>query len=107
MLIDSQTKEYLTAKYGRELKEDVDLKVFTRNIIISGEDAAYAQFGKGLVTELAQINNHVKAQYLSLGDNAAKELILSLSPTIAVGQENGYSIQFWGVPALHRYFVFC
>jgi len=99
MLIDSQTKKYLTDKYSRELKEDVDLKVFTRDILISSEDPSYAQFSKGLVSELAQINHHIKAQYLSLGDQAAKELHLSFSPTIAVGRASGYSIQFWGVPA--------
>jgi thioredoxin 1 len=99
MLIDSQTREFLKRKYGQELKEDVDVKVFTRDIIISGENPEYAQFSKELVRELSQINNKIKAEYLSLGDESAKELGLSFSPTIIIGKNNDYSIQYWGVPA--------
>jgi thioredoxin 1 len=101
MLFDSQTRKFLEGKYSQELKEDVDVKVFTRDIIISGEDPEYAQFSKELVKELSQINKKIKAEYLSLGDEAAKELNLSFSPTIVIGKNNGYSIQFWGVPAGH------
>ncbi len=101
MLFDSQTREFLERKYSQELKEDVDVKVFTRDIIISGEDPEYARFSKELVKELSQINKKIKAEYLSLGDEAAKELNLSFSPTIVIGKNNGYSIQFWGVPAGH------
>lgn len=99
MLFNSQTREFLKKKYGQELREDVDVKVFTRDIIISGEDPEYAQFSKELVKELSQINNKIKAEYLSLGDESAKELGLSCSPTITIGKEIGYSLQFWGVPA--------
>jgi len=101
MLFDSQTRKFLEGKYSQELKEDVDVKVFTRDIIISGEDPEYARFSKELVKELSQINKKIKAEYLSLGDEAAKELNLSFSPTIVIGKNNGYSIQFWGVPAGH------
>jgi thioredoxin 1 len=99
MLFDPQTIEFLRRKYGQELKEDVDVKVFTRDIIIKGENPEYAQFSKQLAKDLSQINNRIKAEYLSLGDENAKELGLSLSPTIVIGKNNGYSIQFWGVPA--------
>ena len=43
MLIDAQTKELLNRKYSQEIKEDVDVKVFTRDIIIQGENPEYAQ----------------------------------------------------------------
>ncbi len=99
MLIDSQTREFLERKYSQELKEDVDVKVFTRDIIIKGENPEYAQFSKQLAKDLSQINKRIKAEYLSLGDENAKELGLSFSPTIVIGKNNGYSIQFWGVPA--------
>jgi thioredoxin 1 len=101
MLIDYQTREVLKRKYNQELKEDVDVRVFTRDIIISGEDPELAQFSKELVRELSQINNKIKAEYLSLGDETAKEFELSFSPTIVIGEKSGYSIQYWGVPAGH------
>jgi len=99
MLIDPQTEELLKRKYSQELEDDVEVKVFTRDIIIGGENPEYAQFSKELVRELSQINNKIKAEYLRLGDEIAKELDLSFSPTIIIGNNNGFSIQYWGVPA--------
>jgi thioredoxin 1 len=99
MLFDSQTREFLEKKYGQELKDEVDIKVFTRDIIIGDENPQYAQFSKELARELSQINDKIKAEFLSLGDETAKELDLSFSPTIIIGKNNGYSIQYWGVPA--------
>lgn len=99
MLIDPKTKEFLERKYNQELKGDVDIKVLTRNIIVGGENPEYAQFSKELVKELSQINNKIKAEYLSPGDEVAKKLNLSFSPTILIGKDNGYSIQYRGVPA--------
>jgi len=99
MLIDPQTREFLNRKYSQELIEDVDVKVFTRGIIISGENPEHAQFSKELVKELSQINNKIKSEYLSLGDEIAKKIDLSFSPTIVIGKNDGFSIQYWGVPA--------
>lgn len=99
MLIDSKTRELLDKKYSQELEEDVDIKVFTRNIIVRGENPEYAQFSKELVKELSQINNKIKAEYLSPGDEIVKKSNLSFSPIILIGKNNGYSIQYWGAPA--------
>jgi thioredoxin 1 len=99
MLIDPQSRQALEKKYDRELEEGVSVQVFTRDVIIKGENMEYAQFCKQFVRELSQINNKIKAEYLSFGDEHAKKLNLSLSPTIVIGENNGYSIQYWGVPA--------
>lgn len=99
MLIDPQSRQALEKKYSQELEEDVDVKVFTRDVIIKSENPEYAQFSKELVKELSQINNKIKAEYLSFGDEVAKKLDLSFSPTIVIGENSGYSIQYWGVPA--------
>lgn len=99
MLIDTKTRELLDKKYSQELKEDVDIRVFTRNIIARGENPEYAQFSKELVKELSQINNKIKAEYLSPSNEVVKKSNLSFSPTISIGKNNGYSIQYWGVPA--------
>ena len=99
MLIDPQSRQVLEKKYGQELKEDVSVRVFTRDVIIKGENPEYVQFSKELVKELSQINNKIRGEYLSFGDEVAKKLDLSFSPTIVIGENNGYSIQYWGVPA--------
>jgi len=101
MLIDSQSREFLEKKYSQELKEEVEVQVFTRDVIIQGENLEYAQFSKELLKELSQINNKIRAKYQGFGDEAAKKLELSLSPTIVIGENNGYSIQYWGAPAGH------
>jgi thioredoxin 1 len=99
MLIDPKMRTLLERKYQEELIEDVDIKVFTREIIISGEDPEYVRFSKELVKELSQINDKIKPEYFNLGDQVAKELEVSFSPTLVIGKNNGYSIQYWGVPA--------
>jgi thioredoxin 1 len=101
MLINSQSRELLEKKYGQELKEDVGVQVFTREVIITGENPEYAQFSKEFIKELSQISNKIKAKYSSFGDDAAKKLDLSFSPTIVIGEESGYSVQYWGAPAGH------
>jgi alkyl hydroperoxide reductase subunit AhpF len=99
MVIDPKTTEFLKKKYSQELNDEVDIKVFTRDIIINNEHPEYAQFSKDLVRELSQIDSKIKAEYLSLQDETARELNVSVSPTIIVGKNNGYSIQYWGIPA--------
>jgi len=99
MLIDPQTKEFINKKYGQELKENVEIKVFTRDIITSDENPEHAQFAKELISELSLINNKIKPEYLSLGDDTAKKLELSFSPTLVLGGFDNFSIQYWGAPA--------
>lgn len=99
MLIDDKTKEILKDKFERELQEIVDIKVFTRNIILGTENSQYAQFSKDLVNELSQINDKMKVEFLSLEDEEAKRLNLTISPTILIGKDLGYLIEYWGAPA--------
>lgn len=99
MLIDPKMKTLLEKKFQEELIEEVDIKVFTREIIVNGEDPEYVRFSKELVKELSQINQKIKPEFLNFGDEIAKELGLSFSPTFIIGKNNGYSIQYWGVPA--------
>lgn len=99
MLIDPKTKTLLEKKFQEEMIEEVDVKVFIREIIVNGEDPEYVRFSKELVKELSQINQKIKPEFLNFGDEMAKELGLSFSPTFLIGKNNGYSIQYWGVPA--------
>ena len=102
MLIDTKTEAVLREKFERELRETVDLKVFTQSIIIGNEDPQYSQFSKDLVRELSQITDKIKGEFLSLSSEAAEKLNLSISPTILIGKDLGYSIEYWGGPAGHQ-----
>jgi hypothetical protein len=86
MLIDPKTKTLLEKKFQEELIEEVDVKVFIREIIVNGEDPEYVRFSKELVKELSQINQKIKPEFLNFGDEIAKELGLSFSPTFIIGK---------------------
>ena len=102
MLIDAKTQDVLREKFEQELRETVDIKVLTRSILIGNEDPQYAQFSRDFVRELSQISDKIKGEFLSLESTEAKELNLSISPTILIGKELGYSIEYWGAPAGHE-----
>ncbi len=99
MIIDSKTKERLKVKFEKELIAPVDVKVFTRNIVLRNEDPQYTRFAKELVQEFAEVSSKIKAEFYSLEDTLATKLNLSLSPTVLVGRDNGFNIEYWGAPA--------
>jgi len=102
MLIDEKTKETLKEKFERELQETIDIKVFTRKLMVGNENPEYARFSEALVEELSQITDKIKGENLSLESEEAKELNLSTSPTILIGRDLGYSIEYWLPPAMHQ-----
>ncbi|MCP2604553.1 thioredoxin family protein [Candidatus Aminicenantes bacterium AH-873-B07] len=97
-IIDSQSYKKLKEKFKNELKNEVDIKVFTRKITLKDEDPRYAEFAKNFIRELASIDSRIKPQFLSLEDELAKELELKTSPTILIGKDLGYRIIFNGAP---------
>ena len=97
-IIDSQTYKKLEEKFKKELKDEVDIKVFTREITLKDEDPRYAEFTKNFVKELASIDSRIKPQFLNLEDELAKKLGLKTSPTILIGNDLGYRIIFNGAP---------
>ena len=97
-IIDSQTYKKLEEKFKKELKDEVDIKVFTREITLKDEDPRYAEFTKNFVKELASIDARVKPEFLNLEDELAKKLGLKTSPTILIGNDLGYRIIFNGAP---------
>ena len=106
MLIDGKTKEILKEKFEQELQKTVDIKVFTRRIVIRNENLEYARFSETLVEELSQITDKIKGETLSLESEEAKKLNLSTSPTILIGKDLGYSIEYWLAPAGQQAGVF-
>lgn len=102
MLIDERTREILKEKFERELKESIDIKVFTRSIINRNENLEYERFSEGLVEELSQITDKIKPETLSLESEEAKRLNLDTSLVILIGKDLGYSIEYWLPPAMHQ-----
>ena len=95
MMIDEKTKIILTDKF-RNLKRNVDIKVFTRSIIVGGENLIAAERTKNFIKEISQITDKINVEFLNLHDSLAKELNLEMSPTVVIGKNLGYSIEYWG-----------
>jgi len=98
MMIDEKTRDILKNKFDKELKGDVDIKVFTRSIILGNENQEYAEITKSLMKELSQIDGKIKPEFLSMEDELAKKMNLTVSPTVLLGRNNKYPIQYWGAP---------
>jgi thioredoxin len=100
-LIDEKTAEILKGKFAAEMKEPVDIKVFSAGIIIdpSKPDAAEInEYAKNLVDELHQVDPRILPQHLSMDSPIAKELKITTSPTILIGYDSGYRIIYNGAP---------
>jgi len=106
MLIDEKTRGILNEKFGRELQRTVDVKVFTRKLIVGNENPEYARFSEGFVEELSQITDKIKGEILSLESEEAKKLNLSISPTILIGKDLDNQIEYWLPPAGQQAGVF-
>lgn len=98
MLIDEKTRGILKKKFERELQRAVDIKVFTRRLIVGNENPEYARFSEDFVKELSQITDKIKGENLILESEEARKLNLSTSPTILIGKNLGYSIEYWLPP---------
>ncbi|MFQ6082658.1 MAG: thioredoxin [Candidatus Aminicenantia bacterium] len=97
-LINSKTAKELEEKFKKELKQEVDLKVFARSITIKDEDPQYTEFAKKFVNELSEIDSRIKPEFYSLEDDLAKKWGITSSPTILIGQDLGYRIIYNGAP---------
>ncbi|HDD64845.1 MAG TPA: hypothetical protein ENF61_01895, partial [Firmicutes bacterium] len=68
MMIDEKTKIILTDKF-RNLKRNVDIKVFTRSIIVGGENLIAAERTKNFIKEISQITDKINVEFLNLHDS--------------------------------------
>ena len=97
-MIDEKTRDILKNKFYGELKGEVDIKVFTRSIILGSENQEYAEITKSLMKELSQIDSKIKPEFLSMEDELAKQMNVAVSPTVLLGKNNKYPVQYWGAP---------
>ncbi|MEA2081312.1 MAG: thioredoxin [Elusimicrobiota bacterium] len=101
MLIDKKSEGILRDKFEKDLKKDVEVKVFSRNVLLAGENIEYARFGENLVKELSGISGKIKPVFLSLADEEAKNLALSVSPTVIVKNSSAL-VEFAGAPVSYQ-----
>ena len=99
MLLDDKTRKQLEDKFKEELKDKVDIKLFSSNIITGTDNSEYTRFTREFLKELADISPKIKLIDMDMYGKDAQELGIQVSPTVLIGQDKGYSIQYWGAPA--------
>ncbi len=103
-LIDFKTASELKNKFEKELKENVEVAVFTSNIISPGNEQQNElnDFTKQFIKELSEIDNRIIYREESLYSDRAKELNLKTSPSVTIGLDKGYKIIYNGAPLGHE-----
>ncbi len=103
-LIDQKTAEGLKAKFSLEMKNPVDVKIFINEIIDPAfpQQAEINQFAKSIVKEMHDIDPRILPQEFNFNSPVAKELNLTVSPSIVIGYDEGYRIIYSGAPVGHE-----
>ncbi len=91
-LIDDRTREYLQEKFETELERPVKVEIF------KGEaNPETVDFSIRLMEELSSLSDKLSFEVKDLDDDA-KALGVEASPTLIIGRDLGYRIEYWGAP---------
>jgi len=103
-IIDAETIQQLKAKFIQEMKNPVDVILFTNLIILPGQEEIQQinNFARQILKELSEIEPRIIVKELPVTHKSAKELGIITSPSIAIGYELGYKIIFNGAPLGHE-----
>jgi len=103
-LIDVKTSAELKAKFEKELKENVEVTVFTGDIIAPGNEqqAELNAFTKQFIKELSELDGRIVYREESIYSERAKSAGLKTSPSVTIGLDKGYKIIYNGAPLGHE-----
>ena len=93
-LIDESSREALTKRFQRELQSEVNLSVF-----IGPDNKEYCDFTVQLCEELNELDSRIKPTVYQNGDGKATDLGITRTPTVLVGWDQGYKVEYTGAPA--------
>lgn len=91
-LIDEKTRTFLQKKLAEDMVRPVNVEVFKGK-----ENPETTGFAIDLLKELAEINPSIRYEVKELDGEAAK-LGVEASPTLLIGRELGYRLEYWGAP---------
>jgi thioredoxin len=92
-LIDERSREALTEKFQRELRNEVSLSVF-----IGPGNKEYCDFAVQLCEELSELDSRIKPTVYQNSDGKATELGITRTPTMLIGWDQGYKVKYTGAP---------
>ena len=93
-LIDDESRKHLKERFENEMKNEVTVDLFT-----GSENPDYVEFTEKVLNELAEIDSRIKVNKYDIGGEEAKKRDLKTSPSITIGWDKGYKVEYWGAPA--------
>jgi len=91
-LLDDRSREAVREMLGEGMKRPVHVELF-----VGDDNEEASQFSRDLLGELSQIDERLTWSEHAI-DAAAKALCEEASPTLVVGRELGYRVEYWGAP---------
>ncbi len=99
-IIDAESRHYILERFKGELKKPVTIDIFANRLATVGPALEYTNFTLQFIHELAELaDGKIKVNEYSTIDAEAKERDVKMSPTVHIGWDEGYLIEYMGAPA--------
>jgi len=99
MRIDEDTIDEILTKFKRELVEPVEVLLFTTELPTgSCDNRGYNEFAEDLIGAFDEMSDKISVARLDLYSSRGNDLGLIISPTILIGADGRYPVQYWGAP---------
>ncbi len=99
-IIDAESRQYILERFKSELKDPVTIDIFANRLDAPGMSLDYTNFTLQFVKELAELSDgKIIVKEYSTVDPVAKERDVKMSPTVHIGWDKGYLIEYMGAPA--------
>ena len=99
-IIDAESRQYILERFKTELKDPVTIDVFANRLDAPGMSLDYTNFTLQFIRELAELaDGKIIVNEYSTIDKEAKERDVKMSPTVHIGWDKGYLIEYMGAPA--------
>lgn len=91
-LIDADSRKVLKEKFAAELTRTVNVEVYRGK-----ENPETVDFSIELMKELSELSDSITYEVKDIDDDAEK-IGVTASPSLLIGRDLGYRIEYWGAP---------
>ncbi len=100
-LISEEDRKYLMEEFEKNLKEEVNLYVFT----VNDSSCQYCKESVDIAKELGSLSDLIKVENFDLNSDMAKKMGIEHAPTTVVtdGKQYGSRIRYVGIPAGYEF----
>ncbi|OPL16090.1 MAG: hypothetical protein AVO39_06475 [delta proteobacterium MLS_D] len=99
MRIDDETLETIRSRLKTELTDSAEILLFTTDRMTgSCDNRGYNDFADQLLDAIADVDRRLSVRRLDLFGDEGRAFGLSLSPTLLIGAQERFPVQFHGAP---------